>query len=158
MAMQALTKEQYDGLKAGDVDGFVFPVDHSTDRQFLDDIGRRMNFVSATLNAINNFPPPKERGQPDHQVSLQGGGVIAKGVPADRKIQFFGLPDYEGPGTGPTVYEDGSGDDEEYDEDYEYEYEEEDESRGEENDGMSTLDKVIPVSYTHLTLPTIYSV
>ena len=78
------------------------------------------------------------RGQPDHQVSLQGGGVIAKGVPADRKIQFFGLPDYEGPGTGPTDYEEGSGD-----EDYEYEYEEEDESRGEENDGMSMLDKVI---------------
>ena len=31
MAMQPLTKEQYDGLKSGDVDGFVFPVDHSTD-------------------------------------------------------------------------------------------------------------------------------
>ena len=36
MAMQPLTKEQYEGLKSGDVDGFVFPVDHSTDGQFLD--------------------------------------------------------------------------------------------------------------------------
>ena len=70
-----------------------------------------MNFISATLNTLNNFPPPKVRGQPDHQLSFQGGSVIAKGVPADRKIQFFGLPDYEAPGTGPTDYEDGSGDD-----------------------------------------------
>ena len=70
MAMQPLTKEQYEGLKSGDVDGFVFPVDHSTDGQFLDDIGRRMNFVSATLHTLNKLPPPKVRGQPDHQVSL----------------------------------------------------------------------------------------
>ena len=48
MAMQPLTKEQYDGLKSGDVDGFVFPVDHSTDGQFLDDIGRRMNCLLYT--------------------------------------------------------------------------------------------------------------
>ena len=94
MAMQPLTKEQYEGLKSGDVDGFVFPVDHSTDGQFLDDIGRRMNFVSETLHTLNKLPPPKVRGQPDHQVSLQGSGVIAKGVSADRKNQFFGLPDY----------------------------------------------------------------
>ena len=71
--------------------------------------------------------------------------MIAKGVPADRKIQFFGLPDYEGLGAGPTDYEDGSRDDEEYDEDYVYEdeYEGEDESKGDEDDGMSTLDKVL---------------
>ena len=71
--------------------------------------------------------------------------MIAKGVPADRKIQFFGLPDYAAPGTGPTDYEDGSGDDEEYNEDYvyEYEYEGEDESKVDEDDGMSTIDKVM---------------
>ena len=60
----------------------MFPVDHSTDGQFLDDIGRRMNFASDTFNTLNKLPPPKVRGQPDHQVSFQGGGVIAKGVPA----------------------------------------------------------------------------
>ena len=46
MSMQPLTKDQYERLKSGDVDGFVFPKDHSTDGQFLDDIGRRMNFAS----------------------------------------------------------------------------------------------------------------
>ena len=38
MSMQPLTKEQYEMLKSGDVDGFVFPEDPSTDGQFLDDI------------------------------------------------------------------------------------------------------------------------
>ena len=59
MAMQPLTKEQYEGLRSGDVDGFVFPEDPSTDGQFLDDIGRRMNFASDTVHTLNNLPPPE---------------------------------------------------------------------------------------------------
>ena len=48
MSMQPLTKEQYESLKSGDVEGFVFPEDHSTDTQFLNDIGRRRNLASDT--------------------------------------------------------------------------------------------------------------
>ena len=43
MTMQPLTYEQYTMLSSGDVDGFVFPEDPSTDRQFLSDIGGLMN-------------------------------------------------------------------------------------------------------------------
>ena len=83
MTMQPLTKEQYEMLMSGDVDGFVFPKDPSTDGQFLDDIGRRMDFASEPVLTLNRVPPPVVKMHPDHQVSLQGTGVIAKGVPAD---------------------------------------------------------------------------
>ena len=76
--------------------------DHSTDGQFLDDIGRRK-------------PWPNVKSQPDHQVKLQGTGVIAKGVPADREIQFFGLPDYQGTGVEDAGGVGGSENDEYYD-------------------------------------------
>ena len=58
MSMQPLTKEQYERLNSGDVDGFVFPEDHSMDGQFLDDIGRRMNFASEPVPTLNRgtFP------------------------------------------------------------------------------------------------------
>ena len=94
--------------------------DLSTDGQVLDEIDRRK-------------PGPDVKSQPDHQVNLQGTGVIAKGVPADREIQFFGLPDYQGKGVG----------DDEYD-DYEY-YGESGEGSGDENGGggMSNLEKAL---------------
>ena len=93
MAMKPLLKEEYESLKSVTEEGFVSPEDYSTDGQFLDDIGRRK-------------PGPDVKSQPDHQVKLQGTGVIAKGVPADREIQFFGLPDYQELEVGDIEYKD----------------------------------------------------
>ena len=144
MSIQPLTKEQYESLKSGDVDGFVFPEDHSTDGQFLDDIGRRRNLASGPGPTLNRVPSPAVKMLPDHQVSLQGNGVIAKGVPADRKIQFFGLPDYQASGVGDADYGDGPESEEYYSEKYVYESEEE---NGEETEaGMSTLEKALLAS------------
>ena len=109
------------------------------------------------MHTLNKLPPPEVKRQPDHQVSLQGSGVIAKGVPADRKIQFFGLPDYRALGVGNADYGDGSENEEEYSEDYVYEDESEGEKEaengketevngGENSGGMSTLDKVMLAS------------
>ena len=68
-------QEREDWWSAGEEE-VVIPEDHSTDGQFLDDIGHRKL-------------GPNIKSQPDHQVKLQGTGVIAKGVPADGEIQFF---------------------------------------------------------------------
>ena len=94
--------------------------DLSTDDQVVEELGRRK-------------PGPVVKSQPDHQVNLQGAGVIAKGVPADREIQFFGLPDYHGEEVKTDEYED-----------YEY-YDESGEGNGEENrgGGMSDLEKAL---------------
>ena len=53
MSMLPLTKEQYEMLKSGDVDGFVFPEDPSTDGQFLADIGGRMNLASEPVPTLD---------------------------------------------------------------------------------------------------------
>ena len=77
------------------------------------------------------------KSQPDHQVNLQGTGVITKGVPADGEIQFFGFPDYHG-----EEKEEGK-------EEYEYyeDYDESGEGSGEEESGggggMSNLEKAL---------------
>ena len=79
MTMRPWSLQEREELRSAGEEGFVFPEDHSTDGQFLDDIGRRK-------------PGPNVKSQPDHQVKLQGTGVIAKGVPAEREIQFHGQP------------------------------------------------------------------
>ena len=107
------------------------PEDYSTDGQFLDDIGRRK-------------PGPDVKSQPDHQVKLQGTEVIAKGVPADREIQFFGLPDYQESEVGDVEYEDGPESEEYNFEEYDHEGDSEGET-GEDSGGggMSALDKAL---------------
>ena len=91
--------------------------------------------------------------QPDHQVSLQGSGVIAKGVPADQKIQFFGLPDYQGQGGEDAEYGEELENEEEYAELYVDEEGTQDakemEGNGQEDSnggGMSTLEKALLAS------------
>ena len=41
MTMRPWSWQEREDLRSADVEGFVFPEDHSTDGQFLDDIGRR---------------------------------------------------------------------------------------------------------------------
>ena len=86
--------------------------DLSTDGQVVEKLGRRK-------------PGLDVKSQPDHQVNLQGTGVITKGVPADGEIQFFGFPDYHG-----EEKEEGK-------EEYEYyeDYDESGEGSGEEESG-----------------------
>ena len=105
MTMRPWSWEERYKLRVDEVERGEILEDHSTDGQFLDDIGRRKS-------------GPDVKSQPDHQVNLQGTGVIAKGVPADREIQFFGLPDYQGAG----VEEAGGVGGLENDEYYDYEY------------------------------------
>ena len=85
---------------------------------------------------------------PDHQVKWQGTGVVTKGVPVDREIQFFGFTDYRGQGEKDTS---GEGDGVDY-EDYSY-YEEEgmqdgkdeedEEEEGTSSGGMSNVEKAL---------------
>ena len=124
MTMRPWSWEERYKLRVDEVEGGVIFEDHSTDGQFLDEIGRRE-------------PGPNVKSQPDHQVNLQGTGVIAKGVPADREIQFFGLPDYQGAGDG--GYVDGQEDEEYYVEEYEYDGDNEEGSRDESEGGGLSL-------------------
>ena len=82
---------------------------------------------------------------PDHQVSWQGTGVVAKGVPADREIQFFGFPDYQGQGEEEESGE-RNGADYSYDEEegmQEVKEEEDKEQEGTSSGGMSNLEKAL---------------
>ena len=87
MTMRPWSWEERYKLRVDEVERGEILEDLSTDGQVLDEIDRRKS-------------GPDVKSQPDHQVNLQGTGVIAKGVPADREIQFFGLPDYQGGGSG----------------------------------------------------------
>ena len=129
MTMRPWSWEERYKLRVDEVERGEILEDPSTDGQFLDDIGRRKS-------------GPNVKSQPDHQVKLQGTGVIAKGVPADREIQFFGLPDYQGAGGEDAGGVGGSENDEYYD--YEY-YGESGEGSGDESGGggMSALEKAL---------------
>ena len=83
MTMRPWSWEERYELRVDEVESGEIMDDLSTDDQVVEELGRRK-------------PGPVVQSQPDHQVNLQGAGVIAKGVPADREIQFFGLPDYHG--------------------------------------------------------------
>ena len=90
MAMQPLTKEQYEGLRSGDVDGFVFPEDHSTDGQFLDDIGRCMNFAPETVPNLNELPPPEVKGSPIIKLACKEAVLLPRGCQRIEKFNFLG--------------------------------------------------------------------
>ena len=97
MTMRAWSWEERYELRVDEVESGEIMEDLSTDGQVVEQLGRRK-------------PGVVEQSQPDHQVKLQGTGVITKGVPADEEIKFFGFPDYHG-----GEKEDGT-------EDYEYYY------------------------------------
>ena len=94
MTMRPWSWEERYKLRVDEVESGEIMEDFSTDGQVVDEIGRRKK------------TGPDVKSQPDHQVNLQGTGVIAKGVPADREIQFFGLPDYQGKEVGTEEYGD----------------------------------------------------
>ena len=124
MTIRPWTWEERYRLRVHEVERGEILKDDSTDGQVVDEVRRRTK-------------GPNVKSQPDHQVNLQGVGVITKGVPADREIQFFGLPDYQEKEEGET---------EEYG-DYEY-YDGEGSGEEEEEDGgggggMSNLEKAL---------------
>ena len=120
MTMRPWSWEERYELRVDEVESGEIMEDLSTDGQVVEKLGRRK-------------PGLDVKSQPDHQVNLQGTGVIAKGVPADREIQFFGLPDYHGEEKDTDEYEN-----------YEY-YDESGEGSGEESGGggMSNLEKAL---------------
>ena len=147
MTMQPLTADQYKMLSSGDMDGYFFPEDPSTDRQVLSDIGRLMNYGRKDGSTFEAVPPPEVKLHPDHPVIWQGTGVVAKGVPADREIQFFGFNDYREQGEG-DVSGEGSGadyedEDEDEEETQEVQAEKDDGQEGGSSGGMSNLEKAL---------------
>ena len=99
----------------------------------------------STLEVV---PPPLVKTHPDHQVSWQGTGVVAKGVPADREIQFFGFPEYQGQGEEEASGEENGVDysDYSYDEEegmQDVKDEEDKEQEGTSSGGMSNLEKAL---------------
>ena len=135
-------------IRDRDMDGFVFPEDPSTDRQFLSDIGGLMNYGRTGESTLEVVPPPLVKTHPDHQVRWQGTGVVAKGVPADREIQFFGFPDYQGQGEEEASGEEDGVDylDYSYDEEermQDVKDEEDEEEEGTSSGGMSNVEKAL---------------
>ena len=135
--MKPMTKEQYDYMQQEDIDTSGFPAENKMDRQFL------LHSSDSNRQAL---PPPQVRSHSVDGVTDQGTRVIAKGVPAEEEIIFFGFPDYD------TAANNDAEADESVDKEYEYYEESEegddyyDESEEEDDSGMSMLDKTLLAS------------